>query len=256
MVVADGWVVAADWLACSVWDRCAWGPKWNDWQGKDGSGWLEFAAPIPDITFIDSAPGNPWGLGWACPVGAGGTPGLDTGVDGWVCDWPEGEAVPNTPCPCTWGWFWVPAWVVRGTCPCAAAAAATDAGTFEINAMKSSTMIRVRTLGCPVWVDWVELLPFVFVPTEDRCSPNELEKVSLAAPLSALALIRDPLVDVVEEDGCVLAGAVEPTRETFDMIVVKEIPPWGLTWICKFWLVPCGRDPAAGVACDAVTGGF
>lgn len=69
----------------------------------------------------------------------------------------------------------------------------------------------------------------MFVPTEDRCSPNELEKVSRAAPLSALALILVPLVDVVDDVGCVLAGAAVPGRDTFDIMVVREIPPWGFT---------------------------
>lgn len=104
--------------------------------------------------------------------------------------------------------------------------------------MKSSTIIRVLTLGCPVCVDDVLVLvlvpvlaalPFVFVPTEDRCSPNELEKVSLAAPLSALALNLVPLVDVVDDVGCVLAGVAVPAVDTFDIMVVKDIPPWGLT---------------------------
>jgi len=69
----------------------------------------------------------------------------------------------------------------------------------------------------------------VFVPTEDLCSPNELEKVSRAAPVSALALILVPLVDVVDDVGCVLAGAAVPGRDIFDIMVVNEIPPWGFT---------------------------
>jgi len=88
-----------------------------------------------------------------------------------------------------------------------------EAGTFEINAIKSSTMMRVRTPGCEVCVDVLVLLPFVLVPTEERCSPKELEKVSRAAPLSALALILVPLVDVVDGVDCELtddAAAVPP----------------------------------------------
>ena len=100
-----------------------------------------------------------------------------------------------------------------------------EAGTFEINAMKSSTIIRVRTLGCEVWVDVLVLLPFVLVPTDERCSPKELEKVSLAAPLSALALILVPLVEVVDGVDCVLPGAAVVECDVFDIMVVNEIPP-------------------------------
>ena len=66
---------------------------------------------------------------------------------------------------------------------------------------------------------------FVSVPTDDLCSPKELEKVSLAAPLSALALILVPLVDVVDGVDRLLTGAVVPGCDTFDMMVVNEIPP-------------------------------
>ena len=145
-------------------------------------------------------------------------------------------AVAVIPTPTICGGVGVPDCTVAGIWPWVAAAAATDAGTLEISAMKSSTIIRVLTLCCPVCVDdvlvlvlellpEVVVLPFVLVPTEDRCSPNELEKVSLAAPLSALALILVPLVDVVDDDGCVLLVDEAPGCDTFDIMVVKDIPP-------------------------------
>ena len=104
-----------------------------------------------------------------------------------------------------------------------------EAGTFEISAMKSSIMMRVLNPGCAVWVEVLVLLPFVLVPTDVLCPPNELEKVSCVPPLSALALILDPLVEVVDDVDWVADVPPLLGRARFDIIVVKEIPPWGFT---------------------------
>ena len=138
-------------------------------------------------------------------------------------------AVAVIPTPIIWGKLGVADCAVAGICPwLAAAAAAAEAGTFEIKAMKSSTIIRVLTLGCPVCVDdelalVLELVTLLFavVAAEGCCSPNKLDSVSLAAPLSVEVLILVPLVEV----SCVLAGVAEPGCDTLDMIVVREIPP-------------------------------
>ena len=253
-VVEDGWLVC--WGAEPELGRRDGGPKWNDWQGKEASGWFGGAAPRPDTRFMAMPPAIPGGIAWPCPGVAFGTPDADETDVGAAGFWLGLVPVADNPIPIMWGTLeaaacakpgkW--AWAADAVAAVAPATAAADAGTLEIRAMKSSTIIRVLTPACPVCVEELLVLELVFVllalpfpldppGTDGRCSPDALDEFSLPAPpLSVPVLILVPLVEV----SWVLAVAAEPGCNALDMIVVRDIPPWGLTWILKFWLLPCG----------------